>query len=233
MKRMAGIIAMVLILAGCATPRASGSGWGHRRPQRARRGGYPTRAAIFLSPMGEPYHGTEGGAPMLRWFQAADKDDDGKLTHEEMRADALRFFRTLDVNGDGEIDPTELDRYEIQVAPEVRTGGEFAGAGARGGSGHRGRGGGMRGGGRGGSYRGGGHGGGDAPARGAVGERRQGAARFSILDIPEPVASADANFDRGISTDEFTNAAMQRFKVIDRNHDGVVTRDELFERAGP
>ncbi|WCT74319.1 hypothetical protein PQ455_03560 [Sphingomonas naphthae] len=75
----------------------------------------------FFSPMGEPFRPTPGGpSPDTLWFQAADTNRDGRLTMPEFRQDAMRFFTTLDVNHDGEIDPTEMERYETQVAPEVR-----------------------------------------------------------------------------------------------------------------
>ena len=45
--------------------------------------------------------------------------------------------------------------------------------------------------------------------------------------MPEPVVSADANFDRGISKQEFANAATKRFRMLDANGDGALTRDEL------
>lgn len=75
----------------------------------------------FFSPMGEPFRPTPGGpSPDTVWFQAADANKDGRLTMPELRQDAARFFMTLDVNHDGEIDPAELERYESEVAPEVR-----------------------------------------------------------------------------------------------------------------
>jgi hypothetical protein len=49
----------------------------------------------------------------------------------------------------------------------------------------------------------------------------------ALLYIPQPVISADADFNRGVSPAEFRHTAGQRFLLIDRNHDGRVTRDEL------
>ncbi len=51
----------------------------------------------------------------------------------------------------------------------------------------------------------------------------QGAARFGLLDLPEPVVSADANFNRGVSLAEFRTAAAQRFVAIDVDHMGYLT----------
>ena len=49
----------------------------------------------------------------------------------------------------------------------------------------------------------------------------------ALLYIPQPVISADADFNRGVSPAEFRHTAGQRFLLIDRNHDGRLTRDEL------
>ena len=49
----------------------------------------------------------------------------------------------------------------------------------------------------------------------------------ALLNIPQPVISADADFNRGVSPAEFRHTAGQRFLLIDRNHDGRLTRDEL------
>ena len=49
----------------------------------------------------------------------------------------------------------------------------------------------------------------------------------ALLYIPQPVISADGDFNRGVSPAEFRHTAGQRFLLIDRNHDGRLTRDEL------
>ena len=51
----------------------------------------------------------------------------------------------------------------------------------------------------------------------------QGAARFSLLDLPEPVISADENFNRGVSLSEFRSAASHRFVALDLDHKGRLT----------
>ena len=113
-----------------------------------------------------------------------------------MTADAERFFQTLDTNHDGEIDPDEIAHYEEVIAPEVHSralaaaptaaaAGNQQGAGERrGGRSHR-RGGGFA---------------------GNFGDRddEAGAGRYGLLQIPEPVVSADADFNRGVSTEEFS-----------------------------
>src|SRR5579884_3043471 len=77
--------------------------------------------APFISPMGEPFraHSTSDDT-LAAWFRKADRNNDGKLTVDEMVADAERFFATLDTNHDGQIDPDELNHYEWDVAPEIQ-----------------------------------------------------------------------------------------------------------------
>ncbi|MFA6115118.1 MAG: EF-hand domain-containing protein [Sphingomonas sp.] len=185
--------------------------------------------------MGEPFRGERGGGdPADTWFQNADTDHDGALSRAEFSKDASRFFAVLDRGHDGEIDPDDIDYYETVLAPEIRVGGgegggRFAGAGGRGGGGHRG------GGGRG----GGGHRGGGGPGGGGQGQSegqggatrvtygKQGAARFSYFDFPEPVTIADTNFNRGVDPAEFQHAADVRFALLDKNGDGKIERKEL------
>src|SRR5579884_3742080 len=112
---------------------------------------------LFISPMGEPFRSKSRDDDTLAdWFEQADRNHDGRLTMEEMQADAERFFALLDVNHDGEIDPDEITRYEDVVAPETRAGEHFASLLEEGGQGGEGGGRGGYGGGRGGHRRGGG-----------------------------------------------------------------------------
>ena len=172
--------------------------------------------------MGEPFRSSSrDGDTLANWFRQADQDHDGRLTLEEMQQDAERFFSVLDVNHDGEIDPDEIAHYENIIAPEISSGPHFEVASAAGGAPE---GGGRRGGG--GHHRGGGahHGGGEGGFRNnSGGEFDRGAARFGLLDLPEPVASADANFNRGVSLAEFRDAAGQRFLALDLDHHGYLT----------
>jgi hypothetical protein len=191
--------------------------------------------------MGEPFRSRDRSDDSLAdWFAQADRNHDGRLTPDEMQGDAERFFALLDVNHDGEIDPDDISRYEEVIAPEIRSGGGFGmdlgaapessgegergGRGGHGGGGHRGGGGGGHrpggegggGGGGGGGHRGGFH------ARGGD-DSHQGASRYGLLDLPEPVTSADADFNRGVSVAEFRRAAAQRFTALDLDHHGYLT----------
>ena len=175
--------------------------------------------APFVSPMGEPFRSrTRDDDPFARWFHQADGNQDGSLTADEMRADAERFFAVLDSNGDGRIDSEERMTYESEIAPEVqvnsnwkRTRQEIA-AEARSGK---------------------------NPDRG---DRRrpwennidgyqldglQGAARYGLLNLPEPVAGADADFDRFVSLEEFRRAASYRFQLLDTERAGRLTLQKL------
>jgi Ca2+-binding EF-hand superfamily protein len=174
----------------------------------------------FMSPMGEPVFGrTPGEEGLAAWFAQADRNRDGSLTVDEMTADAERFFQTLDTNHDGEIDPDEISRYEEVIAPKVHTR-ALAAAPTPATVGNQ-QGAGERGGGR-------GHGAGGAFA-GNFSDRddEAGAGRYGLLQIPEPVVSADADFNRGVSREEFKAAAAKRFQMLDGNRTGRLTLSEL------
>jgi Ca2+-binding EF-hand superfamily protein len=161
----------------------------------------PPPPRLFVSPVGEPFRAS--GAvddPVATWFGQADSDHSGALSRAEMEADAARFFATLDRNHHGEIDPDELARYEREVAPEIQLGGQMP-----------------------------------ALAFGRQEKRKkkeaddglQGAGRYAWLNIPEPVAAADADLNRGVSRAELVRAAGERFDRLDADHDGALTRAEL------
>ena len=232
------LTSLALLMAGCASNRHPQ--FRHGRPPGGFHdegvAGEGPRGRVFISPMGEPFRGQRGGPdPQDIWFQNADIDHDGALSRAEFSKDASRFFAVLDRRHDGEIDPDDIDYYETVLAPEVRVGGSagggggrFAGGGGRAGGGHRGGGGrGGAGGHRGGS---GADAGGSGPQAGAEARAtygRQGAARFSYFDFPEPVTIADTNFNRGVDAAEFQHAADLRFTMLDKNGDGRIEHNEL------
>ena len=51
--------------------------------------------------------------------------------------------------------------------------------------------------------------------------------RYSLLNIPEPVMSADSDFNRGVSIEEFRRAASKRFQLLDVNHSGRLSLASL------
>jgi hypothetical protein len=183
--------------------------------------------APFISPMGEPFRPpATGEAPIARWFVRADRSQDGVLTADEMQADADRFFTRLDSNHDGQIDPEELMTYEWEIAPEIqvnsnwrrprgqaaiKTAAEPEPSSDR----TAGDGGWKR---------------ADDAHDGYRKDGLQGAARYGLLNIPQPVASADADFNRAITLIEFRQAASIRFRLLDSHGQGRITLPELEAR---
>lgn len=177
--------------------------------------------APFISPMGEPFRPHAAGDDMLAvWFRQADRNNDGVLTVDEMQADAERFFATLDTDHDGAIRSEELVHYEWEVAPDVqvmsrtRPASNETAANTHSGR-DRDRSDRNRD-----DYAG--------PHRKSLfrtGESYgfQGAGRYALLDIPEPVAAADTSFDGGISQEEFRQAAVRRFALLDVQHQNRLT----------
>jgi Ca2+-binding EF-hand superfamily protein len=53
------------------------------------------------------------------------------------------------------------------------------------------------------------------------------AGQYGLLRNPEPVSSADTNWDRGISPEEFRAAARRRFQLLDVEHTGRLTLSQL------
>jgi Ca2+-binding EF-hand superfamily protein len=172
--------------------------------------------------MGEPFRArTRTDDTLVLWFSRADSNRDGAITPGEMQADADRFFATLDTDGDREIDPDELVRYEWEVAPDIQLMSKTR----------------------------------LAPGESAesrekrreedlaaldddddLSRRRgnrqkkgnlEGAARYGLLNLPEPVAAADADFNRGVSLTEFRLAALARFQLLDTSRQGRLTLQQL------
>jgi Ca2+-binding EF-hand superfamily protein len=169
----------------------------------------------FISPMGEPFRAKDPGEDTLAdWFRQADRNGDGVLTIEEMQADAMRFFAKLDTNHDGQIIPDELVEYEWDIAPEIQVNSKLKRARAPAGQRPPPS---------------------DDERRRHGGDRYdpydmdglQGGARYALLNIPEPVAAADADFDRAITLDEFRQAAIARFQLLDSKHEGRLTLAQL------
>ena len=172
--------------------------------------------APFISPMGEPFRARSATDETLaRWFEEADRNHDGALTANEMVADAERFFATLDSDHNGEIDPDELAHYEYEIAPDIqvmsktRRAPGVASSKPQKSKRHRRPGDDID----------------DAAL--AIGGGLQGGARYGLLNMPEPVAAADTDFDRGISLAEFRQAAIARFALLDSSHAGRLSLAQL------
>jgi Ca2+-binding EF-hand superfamily protein len=174
----------------------------------------------FISPMGEPFRTRAAGGSdsFADWFRQADRNRDGVLTPEEMRQDAERFFAKLDTDHDGQIDPDELAQYEWEIAPEIqvnsklrrpRSGPSVAPQPASDERDHEKR---PR-------HR--------DSEEGYDLDGLEGAARYALLNIPEPVAAADKDFNRAITLAEFRQAAAERFQLLDSRHEGKLSQQVL------
>ena len=219
-------IALLLLCPALAACVADGADFHERAGHEGSSGARRPLPNVFISPAGEPFRATAAGAPypLADWFDRANAHHDGRLTREEFRADALRFFDRLDANRDGVIDGLELDDYEQNVAPEILpqiealhseegmdpsltygdpnnedTARQTRGRGST-------------------SNR-------PLPVPRGIGV--QGAAVYSMLNIPEPVAAADAQFDGRITRAEFAAAVDRRFDQLDKTHSGYLTLSNL------
>jgi len=185
--------------------------------------------APFISPMGEAFRPKNRDDDTLAdWFTNADRNRDGFITPDEMVAEAARFFATLDTNRDGQIDPDELAAYEYQIAPEIQVNSKTkplpghvaqlarsaddddtvtddeSDAARRDRKSRE-----------------------DYGASLGIDGALQGAARYSLLNMPEPVAAADADFNRAITLEEFKQAAIARFQLLDKTRQGHLTLAQL------
>lgn len=173
--------------------------------------------APFISPMGEPFRShVASEPPIARWFARADRNQDGMLTSDEMQADADRFFKRLDDNGDERIGPEEIKAYEWEIAPEIQVNSDWRRA--RGQPTNAGTGSAA-------SWKSP-----DDDYDGYLIDGLQGAARYGVLNIPQPVAGADADFNRIVTLAEFRQAASYRFTLLADQGQGSVTLAELEER---
>jgi len=164
----------------------------------------------FFSPSGQPFRAAAGQPyPVVKWFEQADTDKDGKISREEFISDAIAFFNTLDQNHDGYINSPENSRYENDIAPEIQrtdprirqpknyvAQSDDSGADAD-------------------------------PTAGRYQKQIVGASQYGLIDEPQPIRAADANLDFRVKADEWINASNQRFTILDRNEDDFLTLDEL------
>ncbi|THD80613.1 MAG: hypothetical protein E7812_07745 [Phenylobacterium sp.] len=195
-------------------------------PATAQQKAIPGPYNLFVSPCGEPFRAPASEPyPVGAWFAKADANHDGSIDREEFRNDAKAFFAVLDVDGDGVIAGPEITRYERGIVPEIV--GSTHGAAldrsapgearlwlaqipdnvpvVQGDSSHLPA----------------------EPSQKVDPRSMEGAAAFTLLAEPEPVTSADQNFDGRITLKEFLAAADSRFKRLDRRGDGKLTLDEL------
>lgn len=211
----ASVIALSMVtlsLAGAANAQDRGPG-GYGARERVE----GLNQQVFFSPSGQPFRAPPGQPyPVVDWFNAADTNHDGKISHDEFVADAMKFFAVLDVNHDGYINSPENTRYENQIAPEILridpriqqptnytskpdSDMDPSASDDQGGS----------------------------SGNDKYFKQIQGASQYGLIDEPQPIRAADANFDFRVSKDEWLAATNQRFNILDRNGDGFLTLDEL------
>jgi len=187
---------------------------------------------LFLSPSGEPFRaGPDAPDPLQTWFDQADTGHLGYLDRAEFRADAQRFFKRLDANGDGRVDGFEVAAYEQKIVPELADWSEgipVSDTGSRP-VGHHRHDGDRRGGDRRGPGRdAGGDGGGHGPRSPALAQ---------LIADPEPVMAADYDFDSHITPAEWMRLTDARFDALDETHAGKLTlaglRARLASRMQP
>jgi len=191
---------------------------------------------VFLSPAGEPFRTIGGDYPSRAWFEQADTNHDGRLSPQEMIADGDRFFRTLDVNGDGLIAGGEIKRYELDIAPEISLGTSLQMGPPSGG---------MSG------MPPGGPPGGDMPgpdgmpsgmpggvppnsaARGGSPRPRdlssmpRGGGLYSLFNVPHPILRADVDVSFSVSRDELRKWISKQFFALDETRKGHLLLSDL------
>jgi hypothetical protein len=182
----------------------------------------------FISPAGKPFRAPNGAPyPVTAWFKEADKNADGKLDHAEFIADAEAFFKVLDINQSGLLDPYDIQVYERRVAPEIIGGRVKVGLLARPGFWLAQYGGGPGGIGDVPVTEGGVDESGPPPVRQTLDETLQGASPFSLLPIPEPVTAGGLD-GRGVVTKKAYMAQAERnFTALDGDEVGYLTLDSL------
>ncbi len=231
-RRAAAALALAAALAGASIARAAqveppdpaAEDAPHKPPPRRE----PPN--VFVSPFGEPFHGTpDGPYAAADWFRRADADGDGRVTRAEFLADADHFFRGLDTDGDGVIDGFEIRAYEDQVAPEIlpRIGSLRAGEGQDRALFHDRNGGVDIGDRRGGQA---GRDVLDTDRRGritAADTTFSGAGVYGVLNEPEPVQACDTDLDGRVSAAEWRAKAERRFILLDPKGLGYLTLDTL------
>ena len=170
--------------------------------------------SLFISPCGEPFFAAKSQAyPIVRWFAGVDANLDGKIDIDEMRNDAARFFQILDRNGDGVVDNLEINYYEHQIVPQILAPHDENGALETGivrvvlqapkPSDL------------------------DKYESDPLNTSQTGASFYGLINEPEPVRSADRDFDQRVTLKEFLAHSDRHFHMLDRKNNGYLTLADL------
>jgi hypothetical protein len=149
--------------------------------------------------------------PLDVWWAGVDRDRDGRVSQVEFLADAARFFAICDRNGDQIIDDPEIVAYEA-ATPEILP---PVGGGWRGGRGF--------------ATDSGATSSGGPPPRGfrSGPSSDEGAARYALLQQPQPLRMADTDQSGKVTAAEFDAKARSDFARLDRDRDGQMMMAEL------
>lgn len=235
-------------------PGAPPRGHDGQPPEGHRRGG------LFISPAGEPFRNGDGEAAWfagadanhdgaltlaefradaMRFFKLLDANHDGVIDGAENQIYETKI--APEILGMGREDPEDAPRKGVGDDTGGAEGGgmgrggasRMGGHGGMGGGGMGGHGGGM--GGADGGMDGDSPGGGDSPRRSSAGRnfsRLEGAARYSLINEPQPVRGADLNLDWKVTAEEWAKAAGRRFALLDPRDTGELTLATLPPPGG-
>lgn len=171
-------------------------------------GGPALRARPIFSPNGELLSVGGKGAPpcpdvMGKWWDTIAAAHGGKLDKAIFMADADTQFAAMDLDHDGFITPSELSDYRVEMDPPYEVpppGAPIREAGPQ-------------------------------PRRGMRGDSIAGPPRSIQIpaDVVDPVMSADKSLSFKVSKEDFTAQVHEVFAELDKNHDGLLSRDEVID----